>query len=98
MYNQIAEEMVDAKVATPFETPKWMDKAGNVVKEEEAFGCKVTHDITNPDYCLMMDEVDGNINQERNGNMDGQLQLLTRHYTTTKDYHKVYLSATGGCV
>ena len=71
MYDQVAEEMVDAKVATPFETPKWMDKAGNVVKEEEAFGCKVTHDITNPDYCLVLDEVAGNINKKGDGNVGG---------------------------
>ena len=73
MYNHIAEETVDAKVATPFTSPKWMDKAGNVVKEEEEIGYKVTHDITNPDYCLVMDKVGGSINQKGDGNVDGQL-------------------------
>ena len=38
MYGHITEEMVDANVATPFETPRWMDKAENVVKEEQSFG------------------------------------------------------------
>ena len=61
MYNHIAEDMVDAKVAILFATPRWMDKAGNVVKEEQVFGCQITHDITNPDYCLVMDEVGGNM-------------------------------------
>ena len=52
-----------------------MDKARNVVKEEQVFFCQVTNDITNPDYFLVMDEVGGNIHQKGDGNMAGQLQL-----------------------
>ena len=70
-----------------------------MVKEEQAFGFQVTHDITNPDYCLVVDEVVGNINQKGDGNVGGQLQLYKVGTTpqqniSTKDKHYTVLGLT----
>ena len=40
----------------------WMDIGGNIVQETNAFGCKVTHNIDEPDWVLVMHEVGGNTN------------------------------------
>ena len=49
--------------------PLWQDKVGNFVSEENAYGCKVTHELTDPDYCIVLDEVGGNINQKGDGHI-----------------------------
>lgn len=56
MYNHIYEEMEDAKVATPYAAPMWQDCDGNPCLEKDAFGCKVTHNLTHPEMCVVMDE------------------------------------------
>ena len=60
------------------ETPKWMDKDGKEVKEDDVFGCKLTHNILHPYMCLVMDEVGGNTNEKEDGNLVGQLELCER--------------------
>lgn len=64
MYTHIAEETIEANVTEKIETPQWMEANGNVVPESDLFGWNVTHNITHPDYCFVMDEVGGNINQK----------------------------------
>ena len=76
-----------------------MDKDGKEVKEDDAFGCKVTQNIPRPYMCLVMDEVGGNMNQKGDGNVDGQLQLCERWMTpqeniNTKDKHYTLLGLT----
>ena len=61
--------MVNVKVAELLDVPVWMDKDSYAVKEEDAFGCKVMHRITPPDYYFVMDEVGGNISQKGDGNV-----------------------------
>lgn len=63
MYNHIIEELVDALLVEELHSPVWMNKDGTEVSERNAHGRKVTHKITGPDYCLVMDELGGNINQ-----------------------------------
>ena len=70
MYDQVGEEMIDAKVARAIDHT-WMDIAGNVVHEKDSFGCKVNMEITRPDICFTMDEVGGNISQKGDGAMGG---------------------------
>ena len=41
-----------------------MDTFGNIVEEVYAFGCKVTHDVTNPDIVLTRDKVSENTSQK----------------------------------
>lgn len=78
MYDQIGEELVDAGLATEREVAAWMDIHGKVVHETDAFGCKVTHDIEEPDWVLLMDEVGGNTNQKGDGQVGGELQMCER--------------------
>jgi len=61
MYNHCAIEMEQAEVARNVEDPVWMNREGQVCKLDEAFGCKVTHEIIRPDMCICDDEVGGNI-------------------------------------
>ena len=69
-----------------------MDAQGCEVLEKSAFGCKVTHDITRPDICFMMDKVGGNISQKGDSAIGGELQLCETGKTpqqkiSTKDKH-----------
>jgi len=60
-----------AGVAVEREEPAWMNRQGNVCKEKDVFGCKVMHDITDPDYILVVDEVGRNISQKGDGYLCG---------------------------
>ena len=51
--------------------PEWQDKEDNLVKEVEAFGFKVTHNLIHPEYCVVMDKVGGNIHMTGNGDIRG---------------------------
>ena len=54
-----------AGVAEKLVEPEWQNKLGETVDiESKAFGCKVTHKITNPDMCLVMDEVGNSTSQK----------------------------------
>ena len=91
--------MEDAGVAERLENPVWMNKSGEEVNEDDAFGCKVTHKITRPDMCLVVDEVGGNTNQKGDGNVGGELQLCESGKTpqqkiNTKDKHYTLLGLT----
>ena len=98
MYDQVGEEMIDAKVARKIDQT-WMDIAGNVVHEKDSFGCKVNMEITRPDICFTMDEVGGNISQKGDGAMGGELFLCEKGKTpqqkiSTKDKHYTVLGLT----
>ena len=67
--------MVDSKVSIEREVPVWMDAQGCEVLEESAFGYKITLDVTRTDIYFVMDEVGGDISQEGDGAVGGQLQL-----------------------
>ena len=67
MYEGVITELVDAKVAVERVTAAWMDRDGFECEEKYAFGCMVTHDITDPDYVLTLDEVGGNTSQKGDG-------------------------------
>jgi len=73
MYNNIIDEMVDAGVAEKLDEPVWMDRDGNICSEQEAYGCKVHHQIVRPDMCLCGDEVGGNISMKGDGHVGGEL-------------------------
>ena len=73
MYNHIYDEMIDAKVASIYDDPMWQDSDGNPCSESESFGCKVTHNLTHPEMCIVMDEVGGNTSQKGDGHIGGEL-------------------------
>ena len=52
-----------------------MNGDGDVVKEEDTFGCKVTIDITKLEMCIVADEVGGNTLQKGDGLVGGELLL-----------------------
>ena len=59
MYEVIEQEMITAGVAVMLPEPVWMNAKGEHVEEGDAFGCKVTLDITKPEMCVVADEVGG---------------------------------------
>ena len=78
MYNQCIEQMVRAGVAKKRMEPAWMDEKGQVCDESQAYGCKVTHDLIHPDWCLVGDEVGGNISMKGDGHAGGRLYLAPK--------------------
>ena len=58
---RMSVEMEDAGIAVKLSIPFSQDENGSPCLESSAFGCKVTHDLTHPELCLVMDEVGGNI-------------------------------------
>ena len=99
MYKHIYEEMEDAKVATPYAAPMWQDYDGNPCLEKDAFGCKVTHNLTHPEMCVVMDEVGGNTSQKGDGHIGGELLvcakgMIPKKKVNTKDKHFTVLGLT----
>ena len=70
--------MVDAGVAAELDEPVWMDRDGNECSESNAYGCKVTHKLVQPDMCICGDEVGGNLSMKGDGNEGGKLLLGQR--------------------
>ena len=67
--------MEEAKVAELLASPQWMDKEGKIVEESEAYGCKATHRLNHPEYCVVLDEVGGNINMKGDDHIGGEKYL-----------------------
>ena len=91
--------MEDAKVATPYAAPMWQDYDGNPCLEKDAFGCKVTHNLTHPEMCVVMDEVGGNTSQKGDGHIGGELLvcakgMIPKKKVNTKDKHFTVLGLT----
>jgi hypothetical protein len=72
MYNEVYAAMVIAGVATELAEPIWVNKEQEETSEEEAFGRKVTHLLTRPDYVVFVDEVGSNLSQEGDGAVGGR--------------------------
>ena len=73
MYKHVIDEMVQAGIAKNLEVPIWMDRYGNKCSKDKALDCKVTHQITRPDMCVMGDEVGGNLSMKGDGHIGGSL-------------------------
>ena len=76
-----------------------MDRDGNICEEKDAFGCKVTHKITRPEYVIVFDELGGNRSQKVDGNVGGQLMLCERGKTlqrkfSTREKHYTMMGLT----
>ena len=78
MYDQIYDMMVEAGVAVKKDYPEWMDAYGDIVYEDDALGCKVTHDLIRPEICIVMDEVGGNTSQKGDGNKGGEQFIVPK--------------------
>ena len=76
MYDYIEMALIEANITTMLEEPEWQDKDGNRVEfESEAYGCKVTSEITRPDMVFIGDEVGGNIDMTGDGHIGGDKLL-----------------------
>ena len=99
MYEQVYDQMVEAGVAVKHDTPQWQNTNGDIVGEEDAVGCKVTHDLIHPEMCIVMDEVGGNTSQKGDGNNGGELHvcakdMVPQQKASTKDKHFTLLGLT----
>ena len=71
-----------ANVAVRFDTPVLMNRDGDIVEnEEDAFGCRVTHNVTRPDMILCMDEVGSSTCQKGDGAVGGEKYVCERSKT-----------------
>ena len=57
------------KVAEKLTEPVWLNREGEIVNEDDAFGYKVSHIINRPDVILCMDEVRSNTCQKGDSNV-----------------------------
>ena len=99
MYTHVYTEMEDAGVAARLIKPAWQDEDGSPCDESSVFGCKVTHTLTHPELCFVMDEVGGNISQKGDGHMGGRLLVCEKgmdpqQTINTKDKHFTLLGLT----
>ena len=72
MYKCIYGEMLLAGVAAKIEVPVYMDREGNAVSVEKAFGRKCTHKLVRPDMCFVFDETGGNTCMKNDGHVGGR--------------------------
>jgi hypothetical protein len=63
MYDKVYKRMELAGVAVKLPEPIWVNKQQEEVNEENAWGRKVAHLITRPDYIVFVDEVGSNVSQ-----------------------------------
>ena len=99
MYEVIEQEMITAGVAVALKEPVWMNAEGEVVEEGDAYGCKVTLDITKPEMCVVADEVGGNTSQKDDGKIGGERWLcspgtIPQRKISTKNKHYTTLGLT----
>ena len=81
MYEMNYDVWVDAGVANrlPEEQHYWVDKNGErVASEAESAGCKVTIEITHPEWILFGDEVGSDVCQDDDGQIGGQTYVVAR--------------------
>jgi hypothetical protein len=73
MYDALEDAMLECQIAKKLPQPTWMDKEGNIVQSEaEAFGLPCTIQITDPDLCIVGDEVGANTSQKGDGHVGGK--------------------------
>jgi len=83
MYGGVIDDFFDDGLAIERPTPVWMDKNSYIVAKEDAYGCKLTHNITHHDHIIVLDEVGGNTSQKGDGHIGGELMLYkqVRHHS-----------------
>jgi hypothetical protein len=99
MYDEIYAAMEIAGVATGLAAPVWVNKDQEETSEEEAFGRRITHLLTRPDYVVFVDEVGSNLSQEGDGAVGGERKIVgrgsvPRERATTNDTHFTVLGFT----
>ena len=67
--------MEEAGVAKLLSSLEWMNREGMIVEETTALGCKCSHPLSHPKYCVALDEVGGNTNMKGDGYIGGKMYL-----------------------
>ena len=88
MYGQCINQMVRALIATKQAEPAWMGEIGIVCDESQAYGCKVTHYLIYPEWCLVGNEVGGNISMKGDSYAGGRLNLAPKRRVTYRKFYK----------
>ena len=99
MYDNVGDYLIEAGVAELVDDPSYQDRDGNDCDFTKSFGFPVTHRIKHPDYCLVADEVGGNVSQKGDGNVGGTRFLcekgsVPKQVTSNKDKHFTLLGFT----
>ena len=87
MYDHVYDELVQVKLATPYDEPMWQDSDGTFCPESSGLGCRVTHNFTKPEMCIVMDEVGGNTSQKGDGQIGGELLVCAKGMMPQKRIH-----------
>jgi hypothetical protein len=102
MYDKITDQLVDAGLTIINDPPVHYSKDGRMVRcdaSEEAYSNKYTIKINFPEYCLIADELGGNISQKGNRHWGGAKYLyakgsVLRKTTSNQDKHFTLLGFT----
>lgn len=76
MRDHVYDELIDAQVASEYESLMWQNGDGCACNEDGAFGCKVTHNLTHTNMCVVMDIKRGKISQTRKRQIRGELLVF----------------------
>lgn len=101
MYNLVYNGMVEARVAEKLPEPVWMDRSGEIVSKDKAFGQQVSHKVTHPEYLIFVDEVGNNLNMKNDKPIGGQKRFKEKSRkakvaVSTADAHYTVLGFTSG--
>jgi hypothetical protein len=78
MYCDVEVEMIDAGIATKLPSPVSCDSQGKLVDEIDGVGMKVKVKLNCPDMCVVLDEVDCNLNMTKDGHTGGTKFVVGR--------------------
>ena len=100
MFDMIKDKLIAAGVAFCLPTPVWMTRDGKKLEEhekEQAYGYKVTLEITHPEMVILANEVGCNTSQKGDGHIGGETYMCAKGRTPQKKQQKsqaLYLAWT----
>lgn len=99
MYIRIYDQLVESGIAEKLEEGVYMDKDGNEVEKEKAFGLKVNHKLVHPDYFIHVDEFGDNIDMTGDKSKGGERFVVgknapARTEASTSNCHYTVLGFT----
>ena len=66
----------------------------DIVEEAAEFGCKCSHRLSHPEYCVVLDEVGGNMNMKGDGRIGGEIYLCEPGVIPQQKLSRVYKHLT----
>ena len=81
MYEMIEDKLVEVKIAKRFDSPMWITREGTWLSDtniNDAYGCKVSLEITHPGMVILADEVGCNISQRGDGHVGGEKYMCAK--------------------